>query len=188
MTVQVWKRLEDRALWLLEHPDQSSPRDILRGMALQMRLWRYRRSGPHVSWIVLLPVPDYRSRRGVVRETVWDRLKDWKARMSTLESTKRRQVEEPAISSRDAEVGWGDLEPFVNRCAGLLSPGPDLDPAASREDVFGLEGYRSLAHVRLQWTGRGPGAWRETVALIDRLRALLVRALRERERSEPPIR
>lgn len=183
MTVPPWNRLEERALWLLEHPDQSPPRELLRGMALQLRLWRYRPSGPHVSWMILLPVPDYRARRGVVRETVWDRLKDWKVRTSAVQASKRRQVEDPAILIRDAEVSWDDLEPFVTRCAGLRSPSPALDPASSKEDAFGLEGYRSLAHVRLQWFGKGPRAWRETVAWIGRLRGLLVRALRERERT-----
>ncbi len=183
MNVQVWKTLESQALWLLEHPDQSPLRDTTRGMALQLRLWRYSHSGPHVSWGVFLSVRDYRTRRGVVRETVWDRLKDWKDRMTPLEALKRRQVEEPAILSRDAEVSWHDLESFVDRLAGLRSPSPVFAPTSSKGDVLGLEGYRSLAHVRFQWEGKGPRGSREAVACTGQLRALLVRALRER--SEP---
>ena len=185
MNVESWKKLESRALWLLEHPDQSPPRDTTRGMALQLRLWRYRRSGPHVSWGILLSARDYRTRPGVVREMSWDRLKDWKDRRTPLEALKRRQVEEPAILIRDAELRWDELEPHVDRLAGLRPLSLVSDPAFPGEDVFGLEGYRSLAHVRLQWNGKGPRAWGEGVAWIGRLRTLLIRALRERERSEP---
>ncbi len=177
-----WKRLEVQALWHLEHADQSQPRDLLRGMALQLRLWRYPRSGEYVSWSVILSVREFKSRRAVVREVAWDRLSDWKHRMGPLETLKRRQVLEPSIRCRDSEVNWNDLAPFLDVVGGLRSPMPPRDPAApSKEDAFGLEGSRSMAHIQLQWNGKGPRGWGDTVAWIGRLREVLIRSMRERD-------
>ena len=182
MNPEPWKSLEARALWLLEHADQLPPRETLRGMALQLRLWRYPRSGPHVSWSVILSVREYRARRAVVREVTWDRLADWKQRMAPLAALKRRQGLEPSIRSRDSEVGWDDLAPFLDVVGGLRSPIPARDPAIpSKGDAFGLEGYRSMAHVRLLWNGRGPRGWGDTIAWIGRLREVLVRSMRDRD-------
>jgi hypothetical protein len=187
MDSEPWNRLEGRAIWLLEHADQSPLRESSPGMALQLRLWRYPRSGPYVSWSVLLSVRDFRTRPGIVREVVWDRLRDWKVRRSPLEALKRRHVEEPTIRSRDAVVSWHALAPFIDHAAVLRAAGPAAEPGSPGKDSAGLEGYRSLAHVRFEWTGKGPRRVRETVAWISRLRALLVRALRERERGEARI-
>jgi hypothetical protein len=184
MNPELWKSLEGQALWLLEHADQLPPREPLQGMALQLRVWRYPRSGAHVSWSVILSVREFRAKRAVVREVVWDRLADWKQRMAPLEALKRRQILAPSIRSRDAEVNWADLEPFLDRVGGLRSPTPPLLPRVpSKEDAFGLEGYRSMAHVRLQWSGKGPRGWGDTVAWIGHLRQTLVRSMRERDRE-----
>ncbi len=182
MNIELWKTLEVEALWQLEHADQLPPREVTRGMALLLRLWRYPRSGPHVSWSVILSVRDFRARRAVVREVVWDRLADWKQKMAPLEALKRRQVPAPSVRSRDSEVSWADLAPFLDAVGGLRSPIPARNPALPcREDAFGLEGYRSMAHVRLQWNGKGPRGWGDTLAWVGRLRTLLVRSMRERE-------
>lgn len=182
MNPELWTRLEDQALWHLEHADQRPPRDTTRGMALQLRLWRYPRSGVHLSWSVILPVRDYRGRRAVVREVAWDRIADWKHRMAPLETLKRRQVLEPSLRSRDSEVSWEDLMPFLDVIGGFRSPMPLAAPATSSpHDAFGLEGYRSLAHIRLQWAGRGPRGWGDTIAWVGRLRELLVRSMHDRD-------
>ena len=59
-----------------------------------------------------------------------------------------------------------------------MPPQTKTDPA---DDEFGLEGFRSLAHVKLQWRGKGPRGWAETVGRITKLRGLVVRCMRDRE-------
>jgi hypothetical protein len=182
MNPEFWKPLEAQALWFLEHADQLPPREPLHGMAMQLRVWRYPRSGAHVSWSVILPVREYRARRALVREVVWDRLADWKHRMTPLGTLKRRQILAPSIRNRDSEVNWVDLAPYLDGVGGLRSPIPPLLPKVlTKEDAFGLEGFRSMAHVRLQWSGKGPRGWGDTVTWIGRFRETLVRSMRERE-------
>ena len=182
MNAERWNRLQDQARWILEHADQSSPREVLQGMALQLRLWQYPRSGDHVSWSIILPVRDYRGRKTVVREISWDRRADWKQGMTALKSLKRRPLLEPSIHVRDAELDWADLAPFLD-AAGRLPMGAlaGVPLAASEEDACGLEGYRSLAHIRLAWLNKGPRGWGGTIAWFSRFRRLLIRAMRERE-------
>jgi hypothetical protein len=178
----LWQRLEEQALWTLEHADQLPPRELTNGMALQLRLWRYPRSGAHASWNLILPVRDVRARRAVVREVVWDRIADWELRMAPRETLKRRQIQVPTIRSRDAEIAWEELMPYLDMVGRLRSPMPILAAATpSTRDAFGLEGYRSMGHLRLQWHGRGPRGWGDTIAWIGRLRRLLVGSMRERE-------
>lgn len=182
MTPDQWNQLETEALWQLEHPDQLPPRDLFRGMAMQLRLWRHARSGPRVSWSILLPVREFRTRRAVVREVVWDRIADLKRRRNPLEALKRRQGAGPAIRCRDAEVDWSDLSPYLDIVGGLRSPMPVIAPKdPPKVDSFGLEGHRSIAHIRLHWEGKGPRGWGDTVAWVGRLRDVLIRAMRERD-------
>jgi hypothetical protein len=182
MDAESWKRLENQALWLLGHADQSPPVELLRGMALQLRLWQSPRSKARESWSIILPVREYRDRRAVVREVVWDRPADWKRTMTRIKSLKRRDILTPTVRIRDAEMDWTDLAPYLDAAGRLPMSalgGAPLD--SSGEDAFGLEGFRSLAHIRLQWTGRGPRGWRATISWFGRFRRLLSRAMRERD-------
>lgn len=140
----------DRALWILGHADQEEPREPLRGMALQLRLWRYRRAGLHVSWSIILPVRDYRDRSAVVREASWDR--------------------GASVRIRDVDLAWSDLAPFLDSAGGLRPGGAAVPDTAAVSS--GLEGTRSFAHIRLEWAGQGP-RW------FGQFRNLLVRALKK---------
>jgi hypothetical protein len=182
MNPESWKRLEDRALWLLEHADQSPPSEHLRGMALQLRLWRYPRSGARESWSIILPVREYRERRAVVREVAWDRPADWKRTRARIKSPKVLDILTPSVRIRDAEMDWTALAPFLDAAGRLPMStlgGPPHAPL--EEDAFGLEGFRSLAHIRLEWSGRGPGGWRATTAWFGKFRRLLVQAMKHRD-------
>ena len=84
--MEAWKRMEALALWSLENADQLPPREVTLGMGIMLRHWRYPRSGDHVSWSLILPARDYRTRRAVVREVAWDRMADWKRMNAPLEA------------------------------------------------------------------------------------------------------
>jgi hypothetical protein len=157
----------ERAIWRLRHASEAAPRERLQGMALQLRLWRYPRSGVYVLWSILLPVRDYRTRKAIVREASWDPSRD-----------RRRGADvEPDIRIRDAEMDWKDLSPFLDQAGGFHSIA--AAPMLPGKGSAGLEGSRSLAHVRLEWSGRGPRAWAATIAWVGRFRNLLVLAFQE---------
>lgn len=160
-----WTISAERAIWLLRHADEAPPRERLQGMALQLRLWRYPRSGVRVSWSILLSVREYRTRKAIVREASWD---------PSLERNRRAGVE-PDVRIRDAEIDWKDLSPFLDK-AGGFHPSTVASIPTGRCDS-GLEGTRSFAHVHLQWSDRGPHAWASTIAWFERFRKLLVRAI-----------
>jgi hypothetical protein len=181
MNPESWKLLEDQALWFLGHADQTPPSELLRGMALQLRLWHYPRSGARISWNIILPAREVRGRRSVVREVAWDRPADWKRTRTKRKSLKRREDLTPSIQIRDAEMDWSDLAPFLDAAGRLpmsaLGGAPGI---SSGEDAYGLEGFRSLAHIRLQWAGKGPRGWGATIAWFLKFRRMLLRAMKER--------
>lgn len=170
MNARDWKTFEGRATWLLRNADQASPRETLQGMALQLRLWRYPISGVHVSWSILLPVRDYRARKAIVREASWDPSRE----------RKRKAGVEPDVRIRDAEIDWEDLSPFLDKAAGFHAGTTGIvAPSGPGTSVAGVEGSRGLAHVRLEWSGRGPRAWAATIAWFEGFRRILVRSFRE---------
>lgn len=182
MNPQNWEKTEHQARWVLAHADQSPPTEHLRGMGLQLRLWHYAHSGDHLSWSLILPVRDYRERRGVVREVTWDRSSDWKQAMTPIKKLKRRALPAPSVQIRDAEVDWAELAPFLDATGRLPTKSLPGDASwSSKDDVSGLEGFRSLAHIHLEWAGNGPRGWGTRVAWFDRFRRVLARIMRERD-------
>jgi hypothetical protein len=181
MNPETWRTLEAQAQWTLAHVDQCPPREALRGMGLQLRLWRYPRSGPHLSWSLIIPVRDYRARPAVIREASWDRSADWQATMGPMNALKRRARLVPSIRLRDADVDWSDLAPFLDAAGRLPVERLGTDPSLpSEEGGCGLEGFRSLAHVRLEWAGKGPRGWGATITWFEQFRRMLVRIMEER--------
>jgi hypothetical protein len=164
-----WRTLRDRATLLLRGADQAPPRENLRGMALQLRLWRYPTGGKCVSWSVLVPVRDYRARLPIVREASWDPARE----------PKRGACIDPEIRIRDIEIEAADLAPFL-KTAGGFQPHMmgAVAPAAPGRSIAGIEGGRDLSHVRLEWSGRGPRAFAATIAWCERFRRLLADAFR----------
>ena len=178
--LDAWPRLETRARWLLEHPDQIAPLEAVQDLTLELRLWR-RRGRTHVSWGLF--VPGNLEDRALVRETTWDESADrrrWRFRESPL---KRRPAGEPTIHVRDAFVGRRELRPFLVEASGMLPTRAPPVESSPDEDRFGIEGYRPPSDARLEWNGRGPEEFGEAIAWTGRLRRLLERALREREIS-----
>ena len=121
-----------------------------------------------------------------MREVAWDRLADWKRRSAPLEALKRRQEAEPTVRTRDADLSWDEISSHLRSLGGVCGTIP-ASPAgkASTRDAFGIEGHRSLAHLRLRWTGKGPRSWSETLSGVGKLRSLFVRTMRERDRERP---
>ena len=182
--MESWKRMEALALWSLENADQLPPREVTLGMAILLRHWRYPRSGDYVSWSLILPARDYRTRRALLREVAWDRLADWKRTSAPLEALKRRPAQEPTLRVRDAELGWEEIAPFLLKLGGVSGTIPaSRTGESSTLDAFGLQGHRSLSHVALRWSGKGPRSWSDALSAIGKLRSVFVKALRERERE-----
>jgi hypothetical protein len=175
-----WARLAGRAVWQLEHPDQLSPREALSGLVLQLRLWSYRRRGAQLSWSLFLP--NRKDGSPLVRELRWNALADQRRMGSALRNLKRRPAELPTVRLRDALVEEAALEPFLVEAPRILAermPATGVESDVDR-DVSGVEGYRSLTHVRFEWEGDGPEAG-GIVAWVGRLRRLLEEALQDRE-------
>lgn len=173
-----WKTLEDRALWILEHAEQTSP---CVGTAPLFRLWHYPSIGAQNSWSVILSVRDHPLEMPRVRAVIWDRTVDWRRMTAPLEALKRGALLKPSIRIEDASVFWGDLAPFLRTALGLTTSASTAgSPVVPGEDVFGIEGFGSMAHLRLKWSGRGPSEWIEIIEWVARFRSLLVRSIRER--------
>lgn len=177
-----WDELRRKALWMLEHADELAPREPLEGMGAQLRLWSYPVEGPLASWTLLLgrgPVAE--RRRPLVREVVWDRPRDQERGDLVLPRRRRPAKADPTVTIRDAEVSWDEVSPFMARATALTAPLPEATAGPGREEGrCGIEGYRSMAYLRLEWRGRGPAAWGPAVRWVTRLRRLLARAIQER--------
>ena len=182
MNPMEWRTLEDQALWLLGHADQAPPREGLQGMLQQLRIWEYLQTGIYTSWTVILSARDYKGKRAVVREVGWDRPTDWKQRSRPVASLKRRRDIEPTMRIRDADLNWANLNPFLEFAGGLQFERPGTTSLLPVEDdVFGLEGFRSYAHIRMEWSG-APKT-RATIGWFKKFRKLLVDAIKDRERE-----
>jgi hypothetical protein len=130
---------------------------------------------------LIVPARDFRERRAVVREVCWDRSLDWQAAMTPLKTLKRRAPTAPSIRLRDAEVDWTEIGPFLDAAGRLPAGSLGTDPALpSEQGMCGLEGFRGLAHIRLEWAGKGPRGWVATIAWFERFRRMLVRIMEER--------
>ena len=117
----------------------------------------------------------------MVREVVWKRLQDEKHQASTDRKHKRRTKTHSTIHVRDAEISSKDLGPFMDAAARLFVPSTASKDPVSSGDSGGIEGYRSLAYLRMEWRGSGPIEWTETIGWASRLRELLAASLKERE-------
>ena len=182
MNIDSWESLEQRALWLLAHPDQGSPQEVLQGMSQMLRLWCYRRRGSFIAWSILLPSDRTLGKRALVREVAWNRPLDRRHDASTVGGLKRRHSSHPTLRTRDAEVDQGELAPFLDWAAGLSPgwPGPSLPPT-SAEDIYGLEGFQFLTHLRLEWMGDGPAEWTSIRRRFNEFVEFLAAELKERE-------
>jgi hypothetical protein len=85
------------------------------------------------------------------------------------------------IHVRDAEISFKDLNPFLEGAARLFVPEAPFEDSVSQEDLRGIEGYRSMAYLRMEWRGSGPREWAETIRWVTQLQALMVTSLKDRE-------
>lgn len=176
-----WAALAGRALWSLEHPDQIPPLERLDGRTLLLRLWRYRRWSPHRAWGIFTAARTPAD--PLVREVRWNAVADLRRMTSSVQALKRRSSVRPSLRVRDAVVGAPRIGPFLEEAPRILpiarpSPRAGLRPL---RDVVGIEGYRSLTPVRVEWEERSPDVGPAVRAWVARLQALLESALRERE-------
>ena len=176
-----WESIEKNALWALEHAVDLSPRDPVAGMSPLLRLWEYRSPGTYTSWTILSSAGNGELGRPMVREVVWKRLHDEKHQASRDRKHKRRTKTQSTIHVRDAEISSKDLGPFMDAAARLFVPSTASRDPVSPGDSCGIEGYRSLAYLRMEWGGSGPIEWADTIGWAIRLRDLLAASLKERE-------
>src|SRR5579872_6502969 len=169
MAREPWSQMEKRAFWALEHADELSPRDPILGRRSQLRLWEYSSQGPYRTWTVFLA--EGRGAgigRALVREVVWNRSADRKRITSKTEQLRHRSKAAPSIRVRDAEVAGEELTPFLAEATRLS----DALPAPLEKDMsgdrFGIEGFGSMAYLRVEWRDEGPPEWAKTVTWISR--------------------
>lgn len=176
-----WQRLSELAHWELEHPDQSAPLLGTSNLALQVRLWSYPRWGPRISWGLFLPL--WRDSQALVRESRWDEPADRRRLDSSVEKLRLRHRERPTLRIRDASVDADSLELLLLQATDVLSVWASPEPRAFsfESGSFGIEGFRSLTHARMEWTEADEDAPEGGVAWAMRLRELLRSSLRERE-------
>ena len=185
MAASTWESIEKNALWALEHASDLSPRDTLEGMAPQLRLWEYRSEGTYTSWTILSSPGTDNSGRPKVREVVWERRQDERRQASADRKRKLRTNLHSTLRVRDAEVSSKDLTPFSEAAARLFLPGISAQESVPQGDAYGIEGYRSLSHLRIEWQGSGPAEWAQTIRWVTRLRDLLRASIKERETGNP---
>jgi len=177
-----WTTVEGRALWLLGHADQASPREGIQGMLPQLRIWEYLRTDAYTSWTVIVSARENKGKRAIVREVCWDRPEDWKSWNRAASPLKRRQDVAPSIRIRDADLDCAALDPFLVFIGGLQFEPPGLTSLLpTTGDVSGLEGFRSLAHIRMEWMGVSKA--RATLGWFRKFRKLLTGAIKDREKE-----
>jgi hypothetical protein len=184
MDVDSWESIERNALWALEHAADLSPREPVSGTAPLLRVWAYRSNGTFSSWTVLSSAGTSDLGRPTVREVVWNRDQDERHLASAQGKNKLRTKPQSTIRVRDAQILSEDFGPFLEAAARLTVPARAAQDPDSQEDSFGIEGYRSLAYLRVEWRGSGPVEWAETIGWVVRLRKLLAASLQEREASQ----
>jgi hypothetical protein len=177
-----WTALEHLAWWSLEHAGELPPQDAVAGMGTQLRVWHHPAAGPWMSWTVILGVgPVSNEKRPVVRQVAWDRAGD-RARIDALwPELYRAKAIPPCVVVRDAELSWSALQPFMDeatRLSGPLPSGGKEPPRPQRRS--GIEGYRSMAYLRVEWCDDGPAEWRGVIAWVLRLQRLLATTIEER--------
>lgn len=162
--------------WRLEHPEQSPPLDVLQGLGLHLRLWRYPREDAPVSYGLFVPLDP--TGRPLVRELRGDAPADRVRRDSAVAALKRRPSETPDVRVRDALVDVDALAPFLAEASSILSAFTERPPVDPERDLRGIEGYRSLTHARFAWN---PPSDHPVSSWTDRLWELLEASLRDRE-------
>jgi hypothetical protein len=181
VAANTWETIEKNALWALEHAADLSPRGPLEGMAPLLRLWEYCSEGTYTSWTILSSPGSDNSGRPKLREVVWERRQDEQRQASADRKRKLRTKLHSTIHVRDAEVSSEDLAPFSEAASRLFVPAISAQESAPQGDACGIEGYRSLAYLRMEWRGSGPAEWAKTIQWVARLRDLLMASLKERE-------
>ena len=178
-------RLEQKAYWALEHPEEIPP--ALHGLQRRLRLWSYPVRGTPRAWGLFLSSGEGRDDdRPRVREVAWNKQADTRRSSSPMRLLKRhpRPWPGPTIRVRDAEIFRADLQPFLD-WAGRAEFQPLAGPDVPDEgDAQGIEGSGPLTHLKIQWRGQAPPALEEPAYWIEQLRRLLEGALDDRRRSE----
>jgi len=164
--------LEKRALWALEHSEEIEPRETIRHLWRQMRLWHYPSNGLYKSWTVSVSMPpDRDDARPMVREITWDRPFDRDVLSGAPDSSGHELTIEPTLKVRDAYLPVKELK-------SLFETAIDLDirmigvkePFGLEGETFGLEGYGPLHGIRLEWWCEGPEEWRDLTTWAAEMR------------------
>jgi hypothetical protein len=181
MAMDTWESVEKGALWALEHAQELSPGGPVERMTPLMRLWAYSPQGAYTAWTILSPVKSDDLGNPMVREVVWRRRRDEKHMASVNRKHMLRTKPQSTIHFRDAEVSSEELGRFVETAARLFVPAIVKEDTVPQSEACGIEGYGSLAYLRMEWKASGPVEWAEIIAWVTDLRELLVASLKERE-------
>ena len=180
--MNTWENIERKALWSLEHAHDLAPRETVAGMMPLLRIWDYRPLESYTSWTILSSGETGALDRPMVREVVWSRRQDEEHQALVNRKDKLRTKSQSTIRVRDARLSTEDLRPFMDAAGRRFVPSIPPEHSASQGNSCGIEGYRSLAYLRMEWRGSGPPEWDETIRWVTSLRDLLIASLKEREK------
>ena len=181
MVDNLWETLEHGARWALEHAPDVSPISHLRGMVALLRLWAHSDGESYTSWTILVPIGSEQRSSPMVREIVWNRGQDERRLAAEHRRHKARTKVRPTIHVRDANLSAEHIDPYLAAAARLFVPAKTFRDSLPAESILGIEGYGSMAYLRMEWQGPGPVEWADTIIWVARLRDLLIASLKERE-------
>lgn len=102
---------------------------------------------------------------------------------SAVTALKRGRSEDPSLRLREAWVDTEPLEPLLVQAPDVLQTRAPRQDLASDSCIYGLEGFRSLAHARIEWSRADEEGGSDLVGWAVRLRSLLRTSLSDRENA-----
>ena len=162
-------RLNRRGYWALEHAGELPVARPTRRKPL-IRLWIYSTEGVDTSWTLLSPLWLLGPGTPVVREVLWTHGQDEHGLESNVKKRDGDRGDEPTLQVRDMEISAWDQDYCRDVASRLTVPTLRTPPAVPRWSCSGIEGYGSLASLRIEWRGAGPLEWSDVIRRVTELR------------------
>src|SRR5262245_5781501 len=168
--------LRRRAITILESADVIEPRDPVRSLLPEIRLWHYPAFSAHKSWTI------FKSRsqnsQSVVREVTWDFLADSVRLTDPLIGLKQGFHTNPSISVRDGKLLNNDeLSILIEKGRRLNIQLIKIGRRLGLDGEFsGVESY-GFDRMRLEWWCEGPEEWRSLIDWVVNLRNFLLKQI-----------
>jgi len=164
--------LRRRAMILLKGADGIEPRDPIRGLLPELRLWHYPAFSAHKSWTI------FKSRsqnsQSVVREVAWDFPADSMRLTDPLIGLKEGFHTNPSVTVRDGKLLDDELSVLIEKGRRINIQLIGIGRRLGLDGEFsGVESY-GFDRMRLEWWCEGPEEWRALIDWVMNLRNFLL--------------